>query len=53
VEWIEAGESVGFGRAWVAEKPTWTVLLSIGHTHAFLITAFKERMPRRLVWGSG
>jgi alanine racemase len=35
VERIEAGESVGFGRAWVAERPTWTALLPIGHTDGF------------------
>ena len=39
VERIEAGESVGFGRAWVAGRPTWTALLPIGHTDGFPSTA--------------
>jgi alanine racemase len=39
VERIEAGESVGFGRAWMTEKPTWTALLPIGHTDGFPSTA--------------
>ena len=39
IERLEAGESAGFYRAFVAESPTWIALLPIGHTDGYPSTA--------------
>jgi alanine racemase len=35
VERLEAGESAGFYRSYMAERPTWIALLPIGHTDGY------------------
>ncbi|MDP2955277.1 MAG: alanine racemase C-terminal domain-containing protein, partial [Longimicrobiales bacterium] len=35
VEHVRAGDSAGYGRLWVAERPTWTATLPVGHTDGF------------------
>jgi alanine racemase len=32
VEHVRAGDSVGYGRRWVAQRPTWTATIPVGHT---------------------
>lgn len=39
VEQIQAGESAGFRRGFITDRPTWLALLSVGHTDGFPITA--------------
>lgn len=39
VERLETGESAGFYRSYVAERPTWIALLPIGHTDGYPPTA--------------
>jgi alanine racemase len=42
VELLRAGDSVSYGRNWVAERPTWTATLPVGHADGY---------PRRAVEG--
>jgi alanine racemase len=42
VEHLRAGDSVSYGRNWVAERPTWTATLPVGHADGY---------PRRAVDG--
>jgi alanine racemase len=35
VEHVRAGDSVGYGRRWVAERPTWTATIPVGHTDGY------------------
>jgi len=42
VERLEAGDGVGYGRAYVASRPTWVATLPVGHADGF---------PRRAVNG--
>jgi alanine racemase len=39
VERLDPGESAGFNRSFVAERPTWIALLPIGHTDGYPPTA--------------
>lgn len=32
---LQAGESVGYHRAWVADRPTWTATLPVGHVDGY------------------
>ncbi|MDP2958510.1 MAG: alanine racemase C-terminal domain-containing protein, partial [Longimicrobiales bacterium] len=43
VEHVRAGDSVGYGRRWVAERPTWTATIPVGHTDGW---------PRQAVSGA-
>ncbi len=42
VELLREGDSVSYGRNWVAERPTWTATLPVGHADGY---------PRRAVEG--
>ncbi|HSW31386.1 MAG TPA: alanine racemase [Longimicrobiales bacterium] len=35
VEHMRPGDSVGYGRRWVAERPTWTATIPVGHTDGY------------------
>jgi alanine racemase len=32
---LEAGDGVGYGRPWVAQRPTWTATLPVGHADGY------------------
>jgi len=32
VEHVRTGDSAGYGRSWVAQRPTWTATIPVGHT---------------------
>jgi alanine racemase len=42
VEHLRTGDSVSYGRNWIAERPTWTATLPVGHADGY---------PRRAVDG--
>ncbi|MFH1764617.1 MAG: alanine racemase [Gemmatimonadota bacterium] len=41
VSYLEAGDGVGYGRPWVADRPTWVATLPIGHADGYPREAVK------------
>jgi len=35
VSYLEAGDGVGYGRPWVADRPTWVATLPVGHADGY------------------
>lgn len=35
VEHVREGDSAGYGRRWVAQRPTWTATIPVGHTDGY------------------